>query len=111
VYRNYQVEPVKTNNRIRLATTLLAIAFCAGCSAVQTASNRNNNSDEAISARLRVSYAQDAYFRGDPISVTTSDGVVILSGNVGSGNERKRAEAIANVTPGVEAVENNLKVK
>ncbi len=102
---------MKTNNRIRLATTFLAIAFCAGCSAVQTARKGNNNSDEAISAKLRVSYAKDAYFRGDSISITTSDGVVNLSGDVGSANERERAEAIANVTPGVEAVENNLKVK
>jgi osmotically-inducible protein OsmY len=44
-------------------------------------------------------------------SVTSSDGAVLLSGNLASADEMRRATTCVNMVPGVKGVENDLVVR
>jgi hyperosmotically inducible protein len=67
-------------------------------------------SDEAITANVLAKYRHDDTLRHTDIDVTTTDGVVILTGNVQSEDERQRAIAIARRSSGVKRVEDKLLV-
>jgi hyperosmotically inducible protein len=66
--------------------------------------------DAGITAAVKTAFATDPDVRALSIDVDTRDGVVTLSGRVGSAAERARAEDIARRTDGVKAVHNELTV-
>jgi hyperosmotically inducible periplasmic protein len=94
-----------------IIASLAVIVLFAGCNAIQRTGSTNEQTDDAISATLKASFAQDHSLRWETITIVTSDGVVTLNGNVANPNERDRAGAIARSTPGVQAVNDNLSVK
>jgi osmotically-inducible protein OsmY len=96
---------------LAIIVSLAVIVFSAGCNAPQGTDNTSKRTDDAISAQLQASFAQDHSLRWETITVVTSDGVVTLSGNVANSNARDRAGAIARSAPGVQAVNDNLTVK
>ena len=67
-------------------------------------------SDEAVTANLSAQYQRDDTLRHTDIGVTTTNGVVILNGNVQSDDERRRAIDIARRTSGVKQVNDRLRV-
>jgi osmotically-inducible protein OsmY len=71
---------------------------------------RGAASDDAVTANLRAKYLHDDILRHTNIDVTTTSGVVILTGNVQSEDERQRAIAIARRSSGVKRVEDKLLV-
>jgi hyperosmotically inducible protein len=66
--------------------------------------------DAAITAAVKTAFAADPDVKALSIDVDTRDGVVTLSGRVGSAGERTRAEDVARRTNGVKGVRNELTV-
>lgn len=66
--------------------------------------------DAGITASVKTAFAADPLVKALSIDVDTRDGVVTLSGRVGSSAERAKAEDIARRTDGVKAVRNQLMV-
>ena len=66
--------------------------------------------DAGITAAVKAAFATDPDVKALSIDVDTRDGVVTLSGRVGSPGERIKAEDIARRTNGVKAVHNELTV-
>jgi hyperosmotically inducible protein len=66
--------------------------------------------DDAITARVKAAFVADKTVKAHAIDVDTNRGVVTLKGTVASPAERDQAIAIANRTPGVFEVRDQLKV-
>jgi hyperosmotically inducible protein len=66
--------------------------------------------DDAITARVKTAFIADKSVKARDIDVDTNRGVVTLKGSVSSPAERDQAIAIANRTPGVFEVRDQLKV-
>lgn len=66
--------------------------------------------DTWITTKIQSRYFVDDLVKGGDIDVTTSGGVVTLSGQVESDEARQRAEALAKQTSGVSRVDNKLTV-
>ncbi|MGH9158561.1 MAG: BON domain-containing protein [Vicinamibacteraceae bacterium] len=67
-------------------------------------------SERGITARIKSALALDEVVQARNVNVDTSDGVVTLTGVVGSEEERTRAVDIASQTPGVQRVVDRLKI-
>jgi hyperosmotically inducible protein len=66
--------------------------------------------DDVITARVKAAFVADKTVKAHDIDVDTNRGVVTLKGSVSSPAERDQAIAIANRTPGVFEVRDQLKV-
>jgi hyperosmotically inducible periplasmic protein len=66
--------------------------------------------DAGITAAIKTKMLADATVGGLKIDVDTTDGAVILTGNVNSAGERKRAIELAKETDGVKSVKDQLKI-
>ena len=66
--------------------------------------------DDAISAKLKGLYLTNTMLRYGTISVTTTDGIVTLSGTVPSEEARQQAVDIARNARGVKKVDDNMLV-
>jgi hyperosmotically inducible protein len=66
--------------------------------------------DAAITAAVKSKFLADTAVSGLKIDVDTSNGIVTLTGMVGSAQESERAETMARKTDGVGSVVNNLRV-
>lgn len=67
--------------------------------------------DAAITAKIKADFLADPLLKVFQISVTTTDGVVTLSGKVDSQASIDRSQAIASGVENVESVQNELVVK
>jgi hyperosmotically inducible protein len=70
----------------------------------------NAMGDAGITAAIKTKMMADSTVSGLKIDIDTTDGVVVLKGNVGSAAERARAIAIAKETDGVKSVKDQLKI-
>jgi osmotically-inducible protein OsmY len=68
-------------------------------------------SDGAITAKIKSKMALDDTIKSRDIHVSTSDGVVTLTGRVGSASERDRAVQLSRETEGVKSVTDQLEIK
>lgn len=96
-----------------LALTLCSAAFFAApvfqaCSSTQPVSEQM--SDTAITSKINAKYMGDSSVKGRDIKVTTSEGVVYLTGRVATQAEKDEAERIARNTKGVNKVVNDILV-
>jgi hyperosmotically inducible protein len=66
--------------------------------------------DAGITAAIKTKMLADTTVSGLKIDVDTTDGAVVLSGNVNSAAERKRAVELARDTEGVKSVKDQLKI-
>lgn len=66
--------------------------------------------DAGITAAIKTKMLADTTVGGLKIDVDTQDGVVVLTGNVSSAAERKRAIELARETNGVKSVKDQLKI-
>ncbi len=78
-----------------------------------TAAERPGNilSEGTVTAKIKAKMALDDTVKARDIHVSTSNGVVTLSGEVGSPSERRRAVQIARDTEGVKSVIDRLRVE
>jgi hyperosmotically inducible protein len=67
--------------------------------------------DSAITAKIKAEILAEPALKVLQIGVTTTDGVVTLSGTVDSQSSLERAAEVAQSNQGVTSVENNLVVK
>jgi hyperosmotically inducible protein len=67
--------------------------------------------DAAITAKIKAEILAESALKVFQIDVTTTNGVVTLSGTVDSQLSRERASEVARNNQGVTSVENNLVVK
>lgn len=66
--------------------------------------------DTNITANIKSSFADDPILPASSIHVTTTGGVVKLTGTVQDPGQITRAEQLARQTPGVKLVESELKI-
>jgi hyperosmotically inducible protein len=71
----------------------------------------NYMQDSAITAKIKAEILAEPALKVLQIGVTTTDGVVTLSGTVDSQRSLERAAEVAQSNQGVTSVENNLVVK
>ncbi|MBA8667534.1 BON domain-containing protein [Holosporaceae bacterium 'Namur'] len=68
-------------------------------------------SDSAITASIKRDFLADSAINGLSIHVETSNGVVVLTGDVPNGDMKARAESIAQSKDGVKQVVSKLRIK
>src|SRR5262245_59714953 len=78
----------------RMATAIGIVLLAAACA----------QPDPVITGKVKATMAVDSTVKAAQIEVTTKDGVVTLSGNINSQEEKDRAMEIARTTKGVKSV-------
>jgi len=110
---------------MRLLVILLFGITLSGCSALMMGggstggspaqkdrpANSSQGTDSAITDRVRNRHAADPIVSKFALGVSTSGGMVTLSGTVASFGVRETAEKLAMATDGVRAVDNQITVK
>jgi BON domain len=92
--------------KTRMAALVMTIALAlSGCSLFKSSSAPN---DEAIVASIQSKLYQDPVLKTRDIHVVSQKGVVVLSGNVGSDQEKSQVEQVASSTDGVKQVVDGL---
>jgi len=92
--------------KTRMAALVMTIALAlSGCSLFKSSSAPN---DEAIVSSIQSKLYQDPVLKTRDIHVVSQKGVVVLSGNVGSDQEKSQVEQFASTTDGVKQVVDEL---
>ncbi len=92
--------------KTRMAALVMTIALAfSGCSLFKSSSAPN---DEAIVSSIQSKLYQDPVLKTRDIHVVSQKGVVVLSGNVGSDQEKSQVEQFASTTDGVKQVIDQL---
>ena len=91
-----------------LPLALAASLFAVACGGGKTISNTLD--DATITARVKTALLNDTQVNATKIDVTTSNGVVTMSGTVRSKPEQERAIQLARQVNGVRDVKANLTV-
>ncbi|HWG30730.1 MAG TPA: BON domain-containing protein [Steroidobacteraceae bacterium] len=103
--------------RAKRVSMLVAAATCALAAGsvfaadADTAHRDHPVKDTYITTKVKAELAKDSATKAHEIKVTTKDGVVALSGIVGSKAEKEKAETDARGIKGVVDVNNGLEVK
>jgi osmotically-inducible protein OsmY len=95
--------------KIAVLLSLPVFAFGA-CAGVGTTTGKYID-DSVITTKVKSELLKDPVTEGFKIDVTTTNGVVYLTGLVGSNKEKQRAGELANEVAGVKQVNNDLTVK
>jgi hyperosmotically inducible protein len=93
-------------NRARAVGAEIGETVAAGATAAQRAMANGQ-----LTAKIKAKMALDDSIRAFAIDVDTSDGVVTLSGEVGSAAQHARALQLARETDGVASVVDHLRVR
>ena len=111
---------------ISIATIAAATLLLSGCTSMLTGASGSSagrpigkdtrsqstiSRDAAISKRIRARFAADAELSGAGVIVQTSNGIVTLSGDVRSYDNRDRAVRLARDTADVSRVYNRIVVR
>ena len=97
---------IHPKNRVAALLVTLAVTF-SGCSLLKNTSAPN---DEAIVASIQSKLYQDPVLKTRDVRVVSQQGVVVLSGTVGSDQEKTAIEQFAHSTDGVKQVIDELGV-
>jgi hypothetical protein len=97
---------IHPKNRIAILLVTLALTF-SGCSLLKNTSAPN---DEAVVAAIQSKLYQDPVLKTRDVRVVSQQGVVVLSGTVGSDQEKTAIEQFAHSTDGVKQVIDELAV-
>ncbi|HET9112394.1 MAG TPA: BON domain-containing protein [Burkholderiales bacterium] len=111
--------PTKSSNTLRIAILAAGLMTGLGISAAQAASESAtsadtsqstaaNASDADITAHVQTKLKETRALGKSHIHVTTSDGVVTLTGKASSTSAKSEAERVAKSVDGVKAVHNKL---
>ena len=88
-----------------VAVLLAACLWVIAPSMAQAQSNEGN-----LQAAVSGALAHDALLKNQPVTATTANGVVTLSGTVETEQQRQEAETVAANVPGVSGIQNNITV-
>ena len=90
-----------------------AVLTCAPVASAQSTTAANGDGvmrDDRLANRIEVKFAERRSFSRADVDVTANDRTVTLTGKVDSEQQKQRAERLAERTPGVEEVNNQLTV-
>src|SRR5512140_1618567 len=94
-------------NSITHALVLIA----AGAALVTSPSLAASETDDRIESSFSASYANRIYLKDDAIKTESRNGAVTLSGQVNETSHKSLAQETVACIPGVQSVDNRLKVK
>lgn len=107
-------------NRLSIAALLASAALAMGIAQPAFSADTSNTAeplvvaqtvdDEAVRGKVEAALAGDTNLQGAAIMVDTKDGVVLLSGEVGTEGQREAAGSAAAGVEGVSKVMNELAV-
>ena len=87
-----------------------ALSGCGGGMGMRPATVGASNDDAAITVRVKTTLLNDTQVTATRIDVTTTNGVVTISGNVKSAADEARAIQLARQTAGVKDVKSVLQI-
>jgi osmotically-inducible protein OsmY len=96
---------LKTMNKFIGSLLVLSAAFCLILRADQP------KSDDVIDDQIAIKLTSDPIVKGGSIKVDSQQGVVTLSGAVGTKKQKDRAASIAKKVKGVKQVQNDIVVQ
>jgi hyperosmotically inducible protein len=114
--KNRAVELARATDGVRDVVDVLELAPAAaptsgvGERVPDAARDEPLTGDPGITAAVKTKMLADTTVSGLKIDVDTTDGVVVLAGNVASAAEKRRAIEIARETDGVKSVKDQLKI-
>jgi hyperosmotically inducible protein len=94
----------------RLAVTLVVLFFMTGCQAMTGQTMGETIDDSYITGAVKTQLASDKAVSLTRVEVETNNGVVYLTGQVETAEQRSRIGSLASQVKGVKRVVNNLQV-
>jgi osmotically-inducible protein OsmY len=94
----------------RLAATLAVVFFMTGCQAMTGQTMGETIDDSYITGAVKTQLAADKMVSLTRVEVETNNGVVYLTGQVQTAEQRSHVGSIASQVKGVKKVVNNLQV-
>jgi len=95
----------------RLTVTLAVLFFMTGCQALTGATLGENIDDGNITTSVKTKLASDKLITLTRVGVETNNGIVYLTGEVETAEQRSRIGSLASQVGGVKQVVNNLQVR
>ena len=93
-----------------LAVTLALLFFMTGCQALTGATLGENIDDGTLTSYVKTKLAEDRLVTLTRVGVETNNGVVYLTGEVETAEQRSHIGSLASQVKGVKRVVNNLQV-
>jgi hyperosmotically inducible protein len=93
-----------------LAGTLVVLFFMTGCQAMTGQTMGETIDDSYITGAVKTQLASDKMVSLTRVEVETNNGVVYLTGQVQTAEQRSRIGSLASQVKGVKKVVNNLQV-
>jgi hyperosmotically inducible protein len=94
----------------RLTVTLAVLFFLNGCQAMTGETMGQNIDDGAITSSVKTQLASDKLNTLSRVGVETNNGVVYLTGEVTTADQKSRVASVTSQVKGVRQVVNNLQV-
>jgi hyperosmotically inducible periplasmic protein len=94
----------------RLAVTLVVLFFMTGCQAMTGQTMGENIDDSYITGAVKTQLASDKLVSLTRVEVETNNGIVYLTGQVQTAEQRSHIGSLASQVKGVKRVVNNLQV-
>jgi len=94
----------------RLAGALVVLFFMSGCQAMTGQTVGESVDDSVITSSVKTQLASDKLVTLTRVEVETNNGIVYLTGQVQTAEQRSHIGSIASQVKGVKKVVNNLQV-
>ena len=94
----------------RLAGALVVLFFMSGCQAMTGQTVGESVDDSVITSSVKTQLASDKLVTVTRVEVETNNGIVYLTGQVQTAEQRSHIGSIASQVKGVKKVVNNLQV-
>ena len=94
-----------------LAVMLALLFFMTGCQALTGATLGENIDDGTLTSYVKTKLAEDRLVTLTRVGVETNNGVVYLTGEVETAEQRSHIGSLASQVKGVKRVVNNLQVR
>lgn len=94
-----------------LAVTLAVLFFMTGCQAMTGATMGENVDDATLTSYVKTKLASDRLVTLTRVGVETNNGIVYLTGEVETAEQRSHIGSLASQVGGVKQVVNNLQVR
>ena len=94
----------------KAAGTLAIMLLMTGCQAMTGETAGQNIDDGVLTSSVKTSLAGERLNTLSRVGVETNNGIVVLTGEVETANEKSRAGTVASQVKGVRQVVNNLQV-
>ena len=94
----------------KLTAALAFVLLIAGCQAMTGETAGQNLDDGTLTTYVKTALAGERLNTLSRVGVETNNGIVVLTGEVETANEKSRAGTVASQVKGVKGVTNNLQV-